>query len=131
MELTVEDKTPNELKTTINTHYNGTFLEPWDERSQRGYGIEVIERFVREVAYVEKGGPAAQRAERLKEMRALGYNDLSADRQVVAAVQALEAILEEAAKGNANAVVTYESESGRLSLARPGVAQPRVLHPGR
>ncbi|HVJ68190.1 MAG TPA: Gfo/Idh/MocA family oxidoreductase [Caulifigura sp.] len=131
VELTVEDKTPNELKTTINTHYNGTFLEPWEERSQRGYGIEVIERFVREVAYVEKGGPAAQRTERLKEMRALGYNDLSADRQVVAAVQALEAILEEAANGHANAVVTYESESGRLSLARPGVAQPRVLHPGR
>ncbi|OAI51902.1 dehydrogenase [Planctomyces sp. SCGC AG-212-M04] len=131
VELTVEDRTPNELKTTINTHYNGTFLEPWGERSQRGYGIEVIERFVREVAYVEKGGPAEQRTERLKEMRALGYNDLSADRQVVAAVQALEAILEEAAQGRPDAVVTYEAETGKLSLSRPGVAQARVLHPGK
>jgi D-galacturonate reductase len=130
VELTVEDRTPNDLKTTINTHYNGTFLEPWGERSQRGYGIEVIERFVREVAYVEKGGPAEQRSERLKEMRALGYNDLSADRQVVAAVQALEAILDEAAQGRPDAVVTYKAETGELTLTRPGVAQTRVLHPG-
>ena len=44
-------------KITINNHYNGTFLEPWGERSQRGYGIEVLERFVGEVAEVEFGGP--------------------------------------------------------------------------
>ncbi len=131
VELTVEDKTPNDLKTTINTHYNGTFVEPWGERSQRGYGIEVIERFVREVAYVEKGGPAGERARRLKEMRELGYNDLSADRQVVAAVQALEAILAEAAQGRPDAVASYDAESGKLTLARPGVAETRVLHPGR
>jgi len=131
VELTVEDRTPNDLKTTINTHYNGTFLEPWETRSQRGYGIEVIERFVREVAYVEKGGPAAGRADRLKEMRGLGYNDLAADRQVVAAVQALEAILEEAAQGHPDAVVTYHAETGKLTLARPGSSQLRVLHSGQ
>ncbi len=131
IELTVEDKTPNDLKTTINTHYNGTFLEPWEERSQRGYGIEVIERFVREVAYVEKGGPTAERGRRLKEMQALGYNDLAADRQVVAAVQALEAILEEAAAGRPDAVVSYDAETGKLTLARPGTAETRSLHPSK
>ncbi|QDT55672.1 putative oxidoreductase YdgJ [Caulifigura coniformis] len=131
VELTVEDRTPNELKTTINTHYNGTFLEPWEARSQRGYGIEVIERFVREVAYVEKGGPAADRADRLKEMRSLAYNDLAADRQVVAAVQALEAILEEAAQGHPDAVVSYDAETNKLTLSRPGNSQVRVLHPGQ
>ena len=45
----------------MNNHYNGTFLEPWGERSQRGYGIEVLERFVREVATVEFGGPTTAR----------------------------------------------------------------------
>ncbi|HRQ90087.1 MAG TPA: gfo/Idh/MocA family oxidoreductase, partial [Bacteroidia bacterium] len=65
VELTVEDRTPNDLKTTINNHYNGSFLEPWNARSRRGYGIEVIERFAREVAYVELGGPEEGRANRL------------------------------------------------------------------
>ena len=51
VECTVEGRTPLERKITMNNHYNGTFLEPWGERSQRGYGIEVLERFVREVAY--------------------------------------------------------------------------------
>ena len=46
--MTVEGRTPRELKITPNNHYNGTFLEPWGERSQRGYGIEVIERFFEE-----------------------------------------------------------------------------------
>src|SRR5947209_3079640 len=45
VEVTVEGRTPGELKITPNHHYNGTFLEPWDERSQRGYGIEVLRRF--------------------------------------------------------------------------------------
>ena len=47
------------FKITMNTHYNGTFVEPWGERSQRGYGVEVLRRFVEEVAYVEFGGAAA------------------------------------------------------------------------
>ncbi len=29
VELTVEGRTPMEIKNTINNHYNGTFLEPW------------------------------------------------------------------------------------------------------
>jgi hypothetical protein len=64
-------------------------------------------------------------------MRELGYNDLSADRQVVASVQALEAILAEAAQGRPDAVASYDAESGKLTLAWPGVAETRVLHPGR
>src|SRR5499427_3832852 len=29
IELTIEGKTPNPFKITMNTHYNGTFVEPW------------------------------------------------------------------------------------------------------
>src|SRR5713101_6835054 len=84
VEVTVEGRTPNELKNTPNHHYNATFLEPWNECSQRGYGIEVLRRFFEEVAFVEFGGPPALRTERLNAMRALAYNDLSADRNTVA-----------------------------------------------
>src|SRR5437660_2582378 len=90
VEMTIEGRTPGELKITPNYHYNGSFLEPWGERSQRGYGIEIIERFFKEVAFVEFGGPAEARPGRLRQMRALTYNDLSADRNCVAIVQALE-----------------------------------------
>ena len=43
VEFTIEGRTPTVLKTTLNNHYNGTFLEPWGDRSQRGYGIEVLD----------------------------------------------------------------------------------------
>ena len=128
IECTIEGKTPNEFKITINTHYNGTFVEPWGERSQRGYGIEVLERFAREVARVEWGGAAGERGTRLTEARRLGYNDLSADRQVVAAVQALEAILDHAAKGQPDGVVRVNDKAGGLALYLPGQAEPKVLY---
>ncbi len=96
---------PESLKVTPNHHYNGTFLEPWDERSQRGYGIEVIRRFFEEVAFVEFG--SGDRRERLSAMRSLRYNDLSAERNVVAAVEALEMILTSAAAGEPNRVITF------------------------
>ena len=128
IECTIEGKTPNEYKITINTHYNGTFVEPWGERSQRGYGIEVLERFAREVARVEWGGAAGERGTRLAEARRLGYNDLSADRQVVAAVQALEAILDHAAKGQPDGVVRVNDKAGGLALYLPGQAEPKVLY---
>jgi D-galacturonate reductase len=38
VELTVEGRTPHDLKTTINNHYNGSFLEPWGERSRAATG---------------------------------------------------------------------------------------------
>src|SRR2546423_564640 len=56
VEVTVEGRTPHEMKITPNHHYNGTFVEPWGTRSQRGYGVEVLHRFLEEVAYVEFGG---------------------------------------------------------------------------
>lgn len=131
VELTVEGRTPHDLKNTPNYHYNGSFLEPWGERSQRGYGIEVIERFFREVATVEFGGPPAERGERLRAARGLTYNDLSADRNCVAIVQAMEAILAAHAAGNPGGVVQVNSAAGGLSLYLPGVAEPRLLYSPR
>ncbi|MCA9037025.1 MAG: gfo/Idh/MocA family oxidoreductase, partial [Planctomycetaceae bacterium] len=66
---------------------------------------------------VEYAGPASQREDRLQQMRSLHYSDLSADRQVVAAVQAMEMILEEQAKGNPDCVVRYNGRN--LSLLHP------------
>ena len=128
IECTVEGRTPIERKISMNNHYNGTFLEPWGERSQRGYGIEVLERFVSEVAEVEFGGPAAQRAKRLAAARTLTYNDLSADRQTVAAVEAMEAILARHVAGSPNAVVQVNDPRGGLVLYVPGSAEPEVLY---
>ncbi len=131
VECTVEGRTPLERKITMNNHYNATFLEPWDERSQRGYGIEVLERFVREVAEVEFGGPASERDKRLAQARALAYNDLSADRQIVAAVQAMEAILDRHAAGTPNCIVNVNDQRGGLVLYAPGSAEPEVLYASR
>jgi len=128
VECTVEGRTPFTLKTTMNNHYNGTFVEPWGERSQRGYGLEVLERFVREVAFVEYGGPAEQRYSRLSQMQSLSYNDLGADRQTVAAVQGLEAILQAHVAGNPNAVVRVNDPRGGLVLYLPGSTEPHILY---
>lgn len=131
VECTVEGETPLKRKITMNNHYNGTFLEPWGERSQRGYGVEVLERFARELAYVQYGGPEASRPGRLAEVQSLSYNDLSADRQSVAAVQALEAILEHHVRGEPDCVVRVNDSQGGLVLYRPGIATPTVLYNGR
>ncbi len=128
VECTVEGKTPVQMKTTLNNHYNGSFVEPWGERSQRGYGIETIERFVRELARVEFGGAGGEREQRLAAARQLAYNDLAADRQVVAAVQALEAILARAAKGEPDCVVRVNDKQGGLVLYPPGRAEAAVLY---
>ncbi len=130
VECTVEGKTPLDLKISMNNHYNGTFLEPWGERSQRGYGIEGIERFVRELARVEFGGDPSGRADRLNELNRLSYHDLSADRQTVAAVHALEAILEKQQQGEPDCVVRVNDSAGGLVLYRPGSAEPEVLYQG-
>src|SRR5947208_642446 len=86
VEVTVEGRSPGDMKITPNHHYNGTFVEPWGERSQPGYGVEIIRRFFEGVAFVEFGGSPAERSRRLEAMRALAYNDLSADRNTVAVV---------------------------------------------
>jgi hypothetical protein len=131
VEVTIEGRTPGELKITPNHHYNGTFLEPWGERSQRGYGIEVLRRFFEEVAFVEHGGPPALRNERLERMRALQYDDLSADRNVVAVVQALEAILQQHGQGRPGTMVEVNGPLGGLVLRVAGTAEPLVLYGGQ
>ena len=128
VECTVEGETPTTIKSTINNHYSARFLEPWDERSQRGYGVEVLERFVRETAFVEFGGPAAERPYRLAQIEKLTYNDLSADRQTVAAVQALEAILARQYEGHPDCVVRVNDPRGGLVLYEPGAREPQVLY---
>jgi predicted dehydrogenase len=128
VECTIAEKTPFSIKNTINNHYSAQFLEPWGERVQRGYGVEVLERFVREAAYVEFGGPAEQRARRLAEMTDLAYDDLTADRQTVAAVQALEAILARQHAGRPDCVVRVNDPRGGLVLYDPAVAEPEVLY---
>lgn len=131
VELTVEDRSPGEYKYTPNHHYNGSFLEPWGERSQRGYGIEIIERFFREVAYVEHGGPVEQRPERLKRVRGFAYNDVTTDRNCVAIVQATEAILAAHAAGKPGSVVTVNSPDGGLVQSFPGSTDKHVLYASR
>lgn len=131
VECTVEGRTPVEVKISMNNHYNGAFLEPWGERSQRGYGVETIERFAREVATVEFGGPREERSERLRAMRELDYNDISADRQTVAAVQAMEAILAKHAAGEPDCIVRVNHDGKGLVLFRPSGAKPEVLYEGR
>lgn len=131
VECTVEGRTPLTRKINMNNHYNGTFLEPWGERSQRGYGVEVLERFVREVATVEFGGPESEKSDRLAAARRLSYNDLSADRQTVAAVQAMETILARHAAGAPNCVVEIDHARGGLVLLAPGKAESETLYSGR
>ncbi len=131
VEVTIEGRTPHDFKITPNHHYNAECLEPWGERSVRGYGLEAIERFVREVATVEFGGPDDERPQRLEAARALAYNDLAADRQTVAAVQAMEAILARHAAGEPDAIVKVNHPAGGLVLFVPGMSEPEVLHARR
>jgi predicted dehydrogenase len=131
VELTVEGRSPGEFKYTPNHHYNGTFVEPWGERTQRGYGLEVIRRFFEEVAFVEFGGRPEDRPDRLSEMRGLAYNDLSADRNIVASVQALEAILDRHARGTPGCTAAVNGPLGGLMLQAPGRVDAEVLYAQR
>lgn len=127
VEMAVEGRTPHELKNTPNHHYNASFLEPWGERTHRGYGIEVIERFFHEVAFVEFGHDGS-RQERLQAMNALAYNDIRADRNTVAVVQSLEALLNAQAAGHPDAVVKVNQPSPGLWIYKPGVSEPDCLY---
>ncbi len=129
VELAIEGRTPNEIKETPNNHYSTEFLEPWGERSRRGYGIEAIEQIFREIAFVEFGGDANEREQRLQSMRNLSYNDLSADRNCVAIVQGLEAILKSHAEGNPECIVEVNGSKGGLVLySRKGDSE--ILYSG-
>ncbi len=116
VEVAIEGRTPNEIKETPNHHYSTPFLEPWGERSRRGYGIEAIERIFREIAYVEFGGPVSERSNRLHQINSLNYNDLRADRNCVAIVQSLEAILNQHVQGQPSCVVEVNGPKGGLVL---------------
>jgi predicted dehydrogenase len=128
VEVTVEDRSPGDYKYTPNHHYSASSLEPWGRRTQRGYGIEVLRRFFEEVAYVEFAGAAGERDARLQAVQALAYNDLSADRPTVAAVQAMEAILARHATGQPGAVVAVNEPEGGLVLRVPGRGEAEVLY---
>lgn len=129
VECTVEEEPHRKLH--LNNHFTASFLEPWGQRDQRGYGVEVLERFAQEVAFVEFGETFDQTGDRLHQVRNLRYNDLSADRQVVAAVQAMEAILAAHAAGHPDAVVHINSPLGGLVMHIPGQAEPKVLYEPR
>jgi predicted dehydrogenase len=131
VEMVVEGRSPREFKITPNHHYSTSFVEPWGERVQRGYGVEVLRRFFEEVAFVEFGGPESDRDQRLERTRTLAYNDLSADRNIVAVVQALEAILTHHAAGRPGAVVEVNGTRAGLALRIPGSAECEVLYPER
>jgi predicted dehydrogenase len=127
VEVTVEGQSPQVIKYTPNHHYNGTFIEPWGQPSQRGYGIEILRRFFEEVAFVEYG-VTEQRPERLRAMRGLAYNDLASDRNVVAVVQALEEILRLHATGRPGSMVEVNGAQGGLVLREPGQRESVVLY---
>ena len=95
----------------------------------RGYGLEILQRFLEEVAFVEFGGPPALRSERLQAMQCLSYNDLTADRPIVAAVQAMEALLQAHASGHPGGVVQVNHPAGGLVLHLPGQVKPTILYP--
>jgi predicted dehydrogenase len=128
VEFTVEGRSPGEFKYTPNYHYNGKFVAPWGEAILRGYGLEILRRFFEEIAEVEFGGPAVERTSRLRRVRSLAYNDLSADRPVVATVQALEALLARQAKGQSGMEVRVNGPEGGLVLHHAGQSLPEILY---
>lgn len=125
VECVIEGAPADRVKITPNHHYNGRFLEPWNQPAQRGYGLEAIQRFFEEVAFVEFGGPPSARNERLRTMQALQYNDLADDAPVVAVVQSCESILAEHAAGRPGGIVQVRDD--KLLLYLPGHAEPRCL----
>jgi hypothetical protein len=62
-------------------------------------------------------------------MRSLSYNDLSADRNTVAVVQALEAILEQQVKGHGGSRVEVNHPREGLWLSLPGQKEAVNLYP--
>lgn len=131
VEVCIEGYTPEVLKITPNHHYNAQCLEPWGEMRHRGYGLEVIERFFHEVAYVEYAEQIQTRAARFNEISQLRYNDIAQDKRVIAVVQALEQILSEQAAGSVNSTVTVDEPGDGLWLWKLGASKPEPLYAGR
>lgn len=128
VELSIEGKTPLDIKETPNHHYNAESLEPWGPRVRRGYGLEVIERFLVECSMVAQAASAEEKSLRLGEVRSMGHGALESDRNVVAIVQAMEALLAAHAEGNPGGVVVVNGAAGGLVMHLPGTLAPIVLH---
>jgi hypothetical protein len=64
-------------------------------------------------------------------MRALSYNDASTDRNTVAIVQAMEALLARQAQGQPAGVVEVNGPRGGLVLLMPGKTEATVLYAER
>ena len=56
---------------------------------------------------------------------------MAGDRQTVAAVQAMEAILAKHVAGTPNCIVEIDHKLGGLVLLAPGRAEPEVLYGGK
>ena len=89
VECTVEGKTPFEIKNSINNHYNAPLLEPW------GAAVATRLRSGSDRALRPRSGRGRIRRPGIRTLpaaeakcKSLTYNELAADRQVVAAVQA-------------------------------------------
>ena len=94
VEVTVEGRTPRELKNTPNHHYNGTFLEPWGERIAarlRHRGHPTLLRG----GGVSSSSAARRSAAQSRSTRCARFATTTSPPtgNVVAAVQAMEAIL--------------------------------------
>jgi len=128
VELSIEYKTPSILKETPNHHYNSEAIDPWGYRSKKGYGLEVIERFFIECAMVNQAESVPGRNNVLSEIRRMGYAALEAERNVVAVVQSMEAILSSHAEGFPGGVVFVDDPLGGLVLRLPGSLPPVLLY---
>ena len=80
---------------------------------------------------MEFGGSPDTRIQRLAAMRALNYNDLAADRNTVAVVQALEAILSRQARGRTGMIVQVNATDAGLQLLCPGESETVALYSSR
>jgi hypothetical protein len=131
VELSIEGMTPLLIKETPNHHYNSELLDPWNQRSRQGYGLEVIRRFFGDIAFLNHGGHDSERDARLTILRSQEWCDLSGDRNTVAIVQAMEGILQAHANGSPGGVVTVNGKAGGLVLCLPGDPVRKVLYNGK
>lgn len=131
VELSIADMTPLLIKETPNNHYNADILEPWDIRKKRGYGLETIQKFIEDLAYLEYGGIQRDRNLRLRFLQKQTWCDISGERNTVAIVQAMEAILDAHANGHPGGVATFNDPAGGLVLRFPGSKETRILYAGQ
>ncbi len=115
----------------MNNHYNGTFLEPWGERARAATASRCSSGSCAKWPSSNSAARPQRRPARLEAARRLAYNDLSADRQTVAAVQAMEAILARHAAGMPDAVAYVNHQAGGLVLFSPGNNAAEVLYADR